>query len=189
MGYSEYLQSEHWQKIRAERLKIDDYKCQKCGRPLDLQVHHLNYDNLGNEDIYSDLITLCKYCHHRIEQQKNDYKNDHHNARKRHHDLINEFIALYEDEDLSNIGKGKLNLCNQNVSRPLLQKFLLSNGDISSPHGVSDVIAYFAKKRHQIILDFVEKGYPEYICYQRTLFSKSMIHKVYQRPETYKNEI
>jgi hypothetical protein len=29
----------------------------------------------------------------------------------------------------------------------------------------------------------MEKGYPEYIVYNRTLFSRAMIHKVYENPE------
>ena len=42
---------------------------------MDLQVHHLNYDHVGNEDVYNDLITLCKYCHQSIEEQKKDFQN------------------------------------------------------------------------------------------------------------------
>ena len=76
--YTEYLRSDTWQRLRSQRLKIDHYKCQLCGRPFDLQVHHIYYpQELGTEDVYSDLITLCEYCHEAVEQQKIDYKKYH----------------------------------------------------------------------------------------------------------------
>ena len=58
----EYLQSEAWKKIRALRLKIDGYRCAKCGTAKNLAVHHVTYERLGHEDI-DDLLTLCSDCH------------------------------------------------------------------------------------------------------------------------------
>lgn len=68
--YKQYLKSPEWQKKRSERLKLDDYKCQRCGRPFDLEVHHITYRNIFNEDIASDLITLCSKCRREIERKK-----------------------------------------------------------------------------------------------------------------------
>ena len=74
--YIEYLMSDTWQNLRSQRLKIDHYKCQRCGRPFDLQVHHLFYpDELGTEDPYRDLITLCDTCHELVEHEKHEFKN------------------------------------------------------------------------------------------------------------------
>lgn len=65
----EYLQSKEWQSKRIERLRMDDFKCCRCGSPHNVQVHHTNYSNLGNEDVYNDLITLCDTCHESIEKE------------------------------------------------------------------------------------------------------------------------
>ena len=75
--YSDYLRSPEWQKLRSKRLEIDGYKCQRCGRPFDLQVHHLFYPSeLGTEDPYRDLITLCDVCHELVEHQKQEFRNN-----------------------------------------------------------------------------------------------------------------
>ena len=55
---------------RNERLKIDGYKCARCGFTRALEVHHINYERFGDEDVGRDLITLCKKCHREIEAQK-----------------------------------------------------------------------------------------------------------------------
>lgn len=61
--YHQYMRSEAWNEKRLERLRIDGYVCQDCyadDRPLD--VHHLKYENFGDEDM-DDLISLCRQCH------------------------------------------------------------------------------------------------------------------------------
>lgn len=62
--YAEYLQSEKWQSIRESAFIIHGKKCKECGAESDLQVHHLRYPEiLGNENVETDLIVLCKKCH------------------------------------------------------------------------------------------------------------------------------
>jgi len=65
--YSNYLKSEQWKEKAAKRLEIDRYTCQGCGSrgssDNPLQVHHLNYKHVGNEDVYTDLVCLCRNCH------------------------------------------------------------------------------------------------------------------------------
>lgn len=78
--YIEYLKSPEWQRKRTERLKMDGFKCAKCGFPKALQVHHLNYDNIYHEDVANDLITLCKRCHKKIEDEKRSVGREHHNV-------------------------------------------------------------------------------------------------------------
>ena len=75
MGYDkqaliEYYKSKEWAAKRSERLKIDGYKCAKCGFTRALEVHHINYERVFHEDVSRDLITLCKRCHNEIESQK-----------------------------------------------------------------------------------------------------------------------
>ena len=67
MGYDkqaliEYYKSKEWAAKRSERLKIDGYKCAKCGFTRALEVHHINYERVFHEDVSRDLITLCKRC-------------------------------------------------------------------------------------------------------------------------------
>lgn len=66
----DYYKSQNWAIKRNKRLQVDGYKCAKCGFTRSLEVHHINYERLFNEDVYSDLITLCKKCHKEIELQK-----------------------------------------------------------------------------------------------------------------------
>lgn len=68
--YKEYLKTEHWQEVRKARLSVDKYRCYLCGTPRRLNVHHLRYDNLGDENVHKDLISLCLHCHlmlHRVQ--------------------------------------------------------------------------------------------------------------------------
>ena len=36
----EYLKSKEWQSKRIERLRMDDFRCCRCGSPHNVQVHH-----------------------------------------------------------------------------------------------------------------------------------------------------
>jgi hypothetical protein len=60
--YDEYLRSEAWGVRRQWKLEEADHKCQTCSGPDELNVHHRNYDNLGNER-QCDLVVLCRSCH------------------------------------------------------------------------------------------------------------------------------
>lgn len=70
---SEYYKSRAWAEKRNARLKNDGYKCARCGFTRALEVHHINYDRLYNEDISRGLVTLCKKCHKEIETQKKEH--------------------------------------------------------------------------------------------------------------------
>jgi len=67
---SDYYNSPEWAAKRNERLRIDGYKCARCGFTRALEVHHINYNRIFAEDVSRDLITLCKKCHNEIEKQK-----------------------------------------------------------------------------------------------------------------------
>ena len=66
--YLNYLQSETWKKRRYAALERVEFKCELCGETDSLEVHHLTYNRLGNEDP-GDLIVICKG-HHWIEDTK-----------------------------------------------------------------------------------------------------------------------
>ena len=61
IDYEEYITSHEWRSKRDQRLKIDNNKCQSCGKPAQ-QVHHLSYRRFKNEEMI-DLISLCMDCH------------------------------------------------------------------------------------------------------------------------------
>lgn len=64
-NYAEYLASPHWKDLRS-RCMISDrpQKCQ-CGVKKGLQLHHLTYARLGDENL-TDLIFLCSDCHKKV---------------------------------------------------------------------------------------------------------------------------
>lgn len=67
-GYTSYItNSPEWQEKREERFALDNHKCQSCGTSKQLQVHHIDYNTLFNEDMYS-LVTVCKSCHKKIHE-------------------------------------------------------------------------------------------------------------------------
>lgn len=65
--YKEYIKSDVWKQKCKQRLEIAGHKCEMCGRPQTqskaLQIHHISYKHLCNEDVGNDLICLCGRCH------------------------------------------------------------------------------------------------------------------------------
>lgn len=66
--YCRYLHSKWWKKRKEQALKAANYTCQICGSQVDLQVHHLNYENLGREKD-NDLLVACEVCHIKRHEQ------------------------------------------------------------------------------------------------------------------------
>jgi len=60
-----YLTTAKWQDLRTKRLAIDNYTCQQCGIRKPLEVHHITYARLFNENI-EDLVSVCRECHQLI---------------------------------------------------------------------------------------------------------------------------
>ncbi len=62
-SYSEYLHSPDWHEVKVRyRASIREAQCQLCDSSLDLHLHHLTYDRVG-EELVSDLMLLCGECH------------------------------------------------------------------------------------------------------------------------------
>lgn len=64
--YDEFMQSDAWRDIRAIMLDIYNHKCDTCGSPNNLQVHHKTYERFGGDELVTDLQVLCKNCHARV---------------------------------------------------------------------------------------------------------------------------
>lgn len=58
----EYLKSEHWKKLRNDKLILNPV-CERCGNKQRTEPHHLRYKNLFDVTI-EDLMTLCRKCHY-----------------------------------------------------------------------------------------------------------------------------
>ena len=69
INYYAYLQSEDWKIRKKELLEQAGYICDHCGGKAIL-LHHLNYDNLGYEMLFVDVIALCSACHDMIHEDK-----------------------------------------------------------------------------------------------------------------------
>ena len=61
--YHEYIDSPAWLKKRMQAYWCLGKVCEVCGSSKKLQVHHNNYEALGNEKIFRDLVILCENCH------------------------------------------------------------------------------------------------------------------------------
>lgn len=60
--YQKYLKSSKWKKKRQELFDLKGEACEQCGFEYYLHVHHLNYENFGDEKL-EDLQILCHRCH------------------------------------------------------------------------------------------------------------------------------
>ena len=68
ISYQKYIASAKWKETRRKRIELDGYKCKLCGSAINLCVHHLTYDHLGNENM-DELVTLCKTCHNKLHEK------------------------------------------------------------------------------------------------------------------------
>jgi hypothetical protein len=62
MRYADYLNTPEWGATRRQVLEDRDNRCESCGFPDNLQVHHLTYVHRGDERA-SELRVLCDACH------------------------------------------------------------------------------------------------------------------------------
>lgn len=63
-----YMQSNKWHNIRSIVLSRDNYACKVCSSVDSLEIHHMSYEHLGDEQL-SDLVTLCRKCHFTLHEQ------------------------------------------------------------------------------------------------------------------------
>lgn len=67
-NYTEYITSQEWRSLHPIFLEKSHYRCSmfpwvKCGRKARYNIHHMNYDNLGCEELWKDVIVLCPFAH------------------------------------------------------------------------------------------------------------------------------
>jgi 5-methylcytosine-specific restriction endonuclease McrA len=54
-----------YKELRNQVLARDGWRCQSCGSPKNLQVHHLRPRSKLGDDVAQNLISLCASCHAR----------------------------------------------------------------------------------------------------------------------------
>jgi 5-methylcytosine-specific restriction endonuclease McrA len=52
-----------YDELKIKILERDGWKCQRCGRRDQLQVHHLVRRSQSGSDCEGNLIVLCSRCH------------------------------------------------------------------------------------------------------------------------------
>ncbi len=77
-SYKEYLNSQHWYRIKdkfygSDRVTRDskgNVLCSSCNKAKPTEVHHLTYKSLGKEELIH-LIALCRDCHQAQHKHRN----------------------------------------------------------------------------------------------------------------------
>ncbi len=64
------LDADSYRRLCQQVLERDGWRCQCCGRPTDLQVHHIQPRGRLGADAEQNLITLCSRCHEDIHLHK-----------------------------------------------------------------------------------------------------------------------
>lgn len=172
--YLQYLQSPEWETRRQARFSLDGNKCVCCGRPMDLQCHHLNYRNFKHEDVCNDLVTLCKYCHEDIEDRKHKYNWD---VREQ---LVYIFIKKYKEKDVLFGGKENLNVYT-NIEKYWKELFQQLHRTESVNYKL-EIQNFFARKKEAFIKESKAKGATADWLRSRGM-SEGMIHKYYYSKE------
>lgn len=67
--YEDYINSFDWHLKRSQALSRADQKCGRCGSTEGLEVHHLTYERLGNEEP-EDLLVVCRSCHEKEDDKR-----------------------------------------------------------------------------------------------------------------------
>ena len=56
-------------------MQLDKFRCAMCGTRgtsfNSLEVHHMNYKHIYEEDVSRDLVTLCSACHRSVHNMMN----------------------------------------------------------------------------------------------------------------------
>ena len=68
-NYEKYLNSKAWAETRKKFFEQAGRQC-ICG-DMATQVHHKNYNNIGKENLLTDLVGLCDRCHRDVHQSGN----------------------------------------------------------------------------------------------------------------------
>lgn len=63
--YAAYLKTPEWRERRAKVIDRENGLCQGCREKRITEIHHLTYDNRGDELLFQ-LVGLCSDCHAKL---------------------------------------------------------------------------------------------------------------------------
>ena len=71
MNYREYITSTEWRDKHKHFLKRSHYRCAffpwvRVGKRHRYNCHHMNYENLGDETLWVDVVVVCPFVHNFI---------------------------------------------------------------------------------------------------------------------------
>lgn len=95
--YKAYLISPEWRGLRAVVIAMRGYKCERCPGTKPLEVHHITYDRIYNEDT-DDLEVLCKPCHDKEHGKVKKIKKKRKKLKKKKGFTINGWVSLSEKQ-------------------------------------------------------------------------------------------
>ena len=95
--YKAYIKSKRWRNRRYAYYHKFGWKCALCKTNINLGLHHLSYERLGNERD-EDLIALCWHCHYKYHEE--------HGVRRESKDSTYKFIQEeQETEELRQLAR------------------------------------------------------------------------------------
>lgn len=61
----------HRNIVLKERLKMAEYRCEICGKPIDVRcsLHHLLNVGEPNRNSVENVMVLCSACHHELQKR------------------------------------------------------------------------------------------------------------------------
>jgi len=64
---------DNWDELRRDIYRRDGYRCANCGaKDVELHAHHVVPLSVGGTNNASNLISLCRDCHHRLHPHMRD---------------------------------------------------------------------------------------------------------------------
>ena len=63
------LDQESYRQFWRHILDRDRWRCQSCGAPRNLQVHHITWRSKLGNDCDENVITLCARCHANVHKR------------------------------------------------------------------------------------------------------------------------
>lgn len=67
--YNEYIKSKAWKQKTVLVKERAGGMCEACGVNVAVHVHHMTYENVGNEILW-ELRAVCVSCHQRLHPDK-----------------------------------------------------------------------------------------------------------------------
>jgi 5-methylcytosine-specific restriction endonuclease McrA len=60
------LDAKSYRELQRHILDRDGWRCQNCGTPTNLQVHHVTWRSKLGADSEENLMALCATCHSQV---------------------------------------------------------------------------------------------------------------------------